>query len=134
MSPHIEIVGMIALGVMAAEQARPGALAHIADAVALYRDHPVAPGQIVGGLQAAAYSLASQDRLVEAATCVGASWALQESLGVKGEKFLQEVVGVVVERIDAAATDPEIAAAERRGREMTQFEFCQFLIDLAAAN
>ena len=53
---------------------------------------------------------------------------------MRGEKFLQEVVGVVVERIDAAATDPEIAAAERRGREMTQFEFCQFVIDLAAAN
>ncbi len=129
-SPHVEMWGILALGLISAEQGRPEALGRLADAMALYREHPVQPGAIVGGLQAAAYALVHQDRLVDAATCVGASRALQESLGVKGEALFQKNVGVVVEEIDAAMADPAIAAAERRGREMTQFEFCQFVIDL----
>ena len=133
-SPHIALSGILSLGLIAAEQGRPEALGRLAEAMALYRDHPVQPGSIIGGLQAVAYALAERDRLVDAATCVGASRALQESLGVKGEAFLQEVVGVVVEQIDAATADPAIGAAERRGREMSQFEFCQFVIDLDTAS
>ncbi len=133
-SPHLAMYGTLLLGIIAAEQGRPDALDRLADAIALYRDHPVQPGSIVGGLQGVAFVLAQQDRLVEAATCVGASRALQEALGVKGQAMPQHMVGVVVEQVDAAAVDPQIAAAQRRGREMTQFEFCQFVIEVAAAS
>ena len=101
-SPHVAMYGTLALGVIAAEQGRPDALDRLAHALALYRDHPVQPGSIVGGLQAVAFVLAQRDQLVDAATCVGASRALQEALGVKGQAMLQDKVGVVVEEIDEA--------------------------------
>jgi hypothetical protein len=111
-SPHVRMFGLISLGVMAAENREPDALQFLSQSVALYRNHPVEPGSIVGALLAVAFVLDEAGRTAEAATCVGAASALQESLGVRGQLILEKEVGVVVDRIAAAGADPEIAAAE----------------------
>ncbi len=128
--PHVAVNSSIALGVLSAENREPDALPLLSQGVALYRDHPVQPGSIVSALLTAAFVLDEAGRTAEAATCVGAATALQESLGVKGQLILQKQVGVVVARIAAARVDPEIAAAELRGRAMSQDEFCRFVLDL----